>query len=93
MSTRGSTAEKRQRERAKQAKAAEKRERRQHRSNDIDATSAGGDGDGRTIGQLLAEIDSLQARFGKGTIPFEEFDEQKSELLDRMAVKLASDAS
>jgi len=93
MSTRRRTAEKRQRERAKQAKAAEKRERRQHRSSDAGATSSGEAGDDRTTGQLLAEIESLQARFDRGAIPFEEFDEQKSELLDHIAVKLDSDAS
>ena len=93
MSTRGSTPEKRQRELAKQAKAAEKRERRQDRSSDAGATSPGDGGDDLTTEQLLAQVESLHARFDEGSIPFEEFDEQKSELLDRIAVKLASDAS
>ena len=93
MSTRRRTADKRQRELAMQAKAAAKRERRQDRSSDADATSSGQAGDDPTTEQLLAQIESLHARFDEGTIPFEEFDEQKSELLDRMAVKLASDAS
>ena len=90
MATRRTTSEKRQRERAKQAKAAAKRERRQDRSTDspsdeIDAA----DDDDLPTEQLLARIEELHADYDAGTVSFEEFDEQKSALVDRIALRLA----
>jgi hypothetical protein len=92
MATRRTTSDKRQRERAKQAKAAAKRERRQDRSSDArldDAGTGSADDDDLTTEQLLARIEELHADYDAGTVSFEEFDEQKSELVDRIALRLA----
>lgn len=90
MATRRTTSDKRQRERAKQAKAAAKRERRQDRSTD-EATDEpdGRDADDLTTEQLLARIEALHADYDAGTVSFEDFDLQKADLLDRIALKLA----
>jgi len=90
MATRRTTSDKRQRERAKQAKAAAKRERRQDRSSDVTMTETETeDDDDLTTEQLLQRIEDLHASYDAGTVSFEEFDEQKSELVDRIALRLA----
>ena len=91
MATRRTTSDKRQRERAKQAKAAAKRERRQERSSGggedtVDETDAGED---LATEQLLERIETLHAAYDAGELSFEDFDEQKSELFDRIALRLA----
>jgi hypothetical protein len=91
MATRRTTSDKRQRERAKQAKAAAKRERRQDRSTDAGETTdadAPTDED-LTTEQLVARIEALHADYDAGNVTFEDFDEQKSDLLDRIALRLA----
>ena len=77
-----------QRERAKRAKAADKRERRQERS-------AGGEDDLQdsavrvdeelSAGEIMARLESLHARFEAKTLDFDTFEEQKRELLERLA--------
>ena len=90
MATRRTTSGKRQRERAKQLKAAAKRERRQERSTEDDLVQASTDfDDDLTTEQLVQRIEALHADYDAGTVTFEEFDEQKAELLDRIALRLA----
>ena len=91
MATRRTTSDKRQRERAKQAKAAAKRERRQDRSTDaVETTDADAPTDeDLTTEQLVARIEALHADYDAGNVTFEDFDEQKSDLLDRIALRLA----
>ena len=90
MATRRTTSGKRQRERAKQLKAAAKRERRQERSTEDDLVQASTDfDDDLTTEQLVQRIEALHADYDAGTVTFKEFDEQKAELLDRIALRLA----
>ena len=90
MATRRTTSGKRQREHAKQLKAAAKRERRQERSTEDDLVQASTDlDDDLTTEQLVQRIEALHADYDAGTVTFEEFDEQKAELLDRIALRLA----
>ena len=90
MATRRTTSGKRQRERAKQLKAAAKRERRQERSTEDDLVQASTDlDDDLTTEQLVQRIEALHADYDAGTVTFEEFDEQKAELLDHIALRLA----
>jgi len=89
MATRRTTSDKRQRERAKQAKAAAKRERRQDRSTDPGETTDVPRDEDLTTEQLVARIEALHADYDAGNVTFEDFDEQKSDLLDRIALRLA----
>jgi hypothetical protein len=90
MATRRTTSDKRQRERAKQAKAAAKRERRQDRSTDteLDDSEPSAE-DELTTEQLVERIEALHSNYDAGTVSFEDFDEQKNALLDRIALRLA----
>jgi hypothetical protein len=88
MATRRTTSDKRQRERAKQAKAAAKRARRQEKTSD-ETVETSTDDDAATTEQLLERIEALHASFDAGTLPFEEFEEQRSELVDQLAIRLA----
>ncbi len=94
MATRRTTFNKRERERAKQAKAAAKRARRQDKTtdeDDVDITSSG-DGGGagsETTEVLLKRIETLHEDYDAGRISFEDFDEQKSELVDKLAICLS----
>jgi hypothetical protein len=81
-----------QRDRDKKAKAAAKREKRQERS----ANPEGGEGvdvlvedDGTSelsADDLLKLIESIHKRFEAGTMTYEEFEEQKVDLLSRLPV-------
>jgi hypothetical protein len=89
MATRRTTFDKLQRERAKKAKAAAKRERRQERgegdeSGDIDVDL--GAEEELTPGQLLERIEAVHQRYAAEQISFEEFEEQKTELLTRLSL-------
>jgi hypothetical protein len=90
MATRRTTSDKRQREREKQQKAAAKRARRQERG-DADDTPAvdAGPVDDEPTQELLLRMETLHANYDAGTLTFEEFEDQKSELLDRIAIRLA----
>ncbi len=90
MATRRTTSDKRQRERAKQAKAAAKRERRQDRSTDAELDDSEPSAvDELTTEQLVERIEALHSNYDAGTVSFEDFDEQKNALLDRIALRLA----
>jgi hypothetical protein len=92
MATRRTTSDKRQRERAKQAKAAAKRARRQGGAVEgfEEPTPEASTGPSESTEQLIARMESLQEKFDAGQIEFEEFDEQKSELLDKIALSLTA---
>ena len=80
-----------QRDRDKKAKAAAKRERRQERSaanSEAEATDTiVADGTGElSADELLKAIESIHRRFEAKTISYEEFEEQKAELLSRLPV-------
>jgi len=89
MATRRTTHDKRQRERAKQEKAAAKRARRQDRDGDPDVEIADTVDTDESTEQLLAKIEALHARYDEGSVSFEDFEEEKSSLLDRIAVRLS----
>ena len=89
MATRRTTFDKRERERSKQAKAAAKRARRQDKSDDPEITTSESNDGGFTTESLLKRIEELHEDYDAGRISFEDFDEQKSELVDRLAICLA----
>jgi hypothetical protein len=88
MATRRTTFDKLQRERAKKAKAAAKRERRQDRSSDegadVDVDLAAEEQ--LSPGELLERIEAVHERFAAGQMSFEDFEEQKTELLTRLSL-------
>jgi predicted RNA-binding protein with PIN domain len=82
-----------QRDRDKKAKAAAKRERRQERSANSgsdeaeDTDTLVGDGVSElSADELLKAIESIHRRFEEKSITYEEFEEQKVELLSRLPV-------
>jgi hypothetical protein len=85
------TFEKLQRDRAKQAKAAAKREKRQQRADEaasadetpVDVTSYGEE---LSASQLLELVEKLHKQFDDEVISFEDFEEQKAELMARLPV-------
>jgi hypothetical protein len=88
MATRRTSFDKLQRERAKRAKAAGKRERRQERA------AAGDEGsedlsvatdEELSAGELMQRLEVLHNRFEANSIDFDTFEEQKRELLERLA--------
>ncbi len=86
MASKGTTYDKLQRERAKKAKAALKRERRQDRSTDTsEAMPIGDNGYQDNPDDLLAHLTIAHARFEANEINFEEFEELKTGLLERLA--------
>lgn len=86
MASRRTTFDKLQRERAKKAKAAAKRERRLEKSSETDDESMGGtSGRQDNPADLLEEIAAVHARFEAKEIDFEEFEELKTDLFERLA--------
>jgi len=88
MATRRTTFDKLQRERAKKAKAAAKRERRQEKGENVgddDLLDLGAEED-LTPGELLARIEAVHERYAAGQLSFEDFEEQKTELLTRLSL-------
>lgn len=82
-----------QRDRDKKAKAAAKREKRQERAAGTDegdvVTDVMIDDDGKSelsADDLLKLIESIHQRFDAGTMTYEEFEEQKVDLLGRLPV-------
>ena len=80
-----------QRDRDKKAKAAAKRERRQERSAGGGTEEATDtmvdDGVGElSADELLKAIESIHQRFEAKTITYEEYEEQKADLLSRLPV-------
>jgi hypothetical protein len=88
--------EKLQRDRAKKAKAAAKREQRQNKDaepatavleDDGTAPLAGDDHDGElSATELLERIEAIHRRFDAKQMTFEEFEEEKAELLRRLPI-------
>ncbi|MCU0310486.1 MAG: hypothetical protein MUE36_06050 [Acidimicrobiales bacterium] len=87
--------EKLQRDRAKKAKAASKREKRQGRGEAEDGTPIeapdtaallADDGHELTAGELLALVEELHRQYEAKEIEFDEFEERKIELLERLQV-------
>ena len=88
--------EKLQRDRAKKAKSAAKREKRQSgepipgEATDeelLETPLAGDDHDGElSAGELLERIEAIHRRFDAKQITFEEFEEEKAELLRRLPI-------
>lgn len=87
--------EKLQRDRAKKAKAASKREKRQGRGEPEDTTAPeapdtaallADDGHELTAGELLALVEELHRQYDAKEIEFDEFEERKIELLERLQV-------
>jgi hypothetical protein len=88
MATRRTTFDKLQRERAKKAKAAAKRERRQEKGENEggdDLLDLGAEED-LTPGELLQRIEAVHERYAAGQLSFEDFEEQKTELLTRLSL-------
>jgi hypothetical protein len=88
MATRRTTFDKLQRERAKKAKAAAKRERRQDKAGDEeqDLDVDLGSEEQLSPGELLQRIEAVHERYAAKQISFEEFEEQKTELLTRLSL-------
>jgi hypothetical protein len=85
------TFEKLQRDRAKQAKAAAKRARRLEKGNEepeeetpIDVSQLGEE---LSAAQLLDLVEKLHKQFDDEVISFEEFEDQKTELMARLTVE------
>jgi hypothetical protein len=88
MTTRRTSFDKLQRERAKRAKAAGKRERRQERSAEESEPNEAIDipaGETLSAGELMQRLEVLHNRFEANRIDFDTFEEQKRELLERLA--------
>jgi hypothetical protein len=83
VATQRTTFEKMQRERAKKAKASAKRERRLEKSAESDENDVAVSTD--NAADLLSRIERLHAQFEAKQISFEEFEEQKLELYERLA--------
>lgn len=88
------TFEKLQRDRAKQAKAAAKREKRMQRTAEatdetpIDVNAVSSEpGEELSAAQLLELVEKLHKQFEDEVISFEEFEDQKTELMARLTVE------
>lgn len=96
MGTRQTTFGKLERERAKKAKAAAKRARRQGRGTDLEGEMPEGDAvetatrpnavGGESEAELLKRIEAVHERYDAGMISFIDFEAEKTELLDRLAL-------
>lgn len=85
--------EKLQRDRAKKAKAANKREKRQGKAEDEESPAGpdteallADDGHELTAGELLVLVEELHRSYEAKEIEFDEFEERKIELLQKLSV-------
>ena len=85
MAAKRTTFDKLQRERAKKAKAAAKRERRLDRSDRPEGDELPRPDGTVTQAELLHRIQDLHARYENEEVPFEQFEEEKEELLALLA--------
>ena len=87
MANQRTTFDKLQRERAKKAKQAAKRDRRQGKDDDVDATDESDDTPTELLSssELLARIERVHAQFDANEISFEDFEETKADLFQRLA--------
>lgn len=90
MATQRSTFGKRDREMAKAAKARAKRERRDSRSELEPEPKP--ELVGASAAELVEQLRDLHTAYDDGRIAFEDFDEQKSELTDQIAIRMASES-
>jgi hypothetical protein len=90
MATRRTTSNKRERERSKQAKAAAKRERRLDKSPDEDGEDAVEfDENSATTDELIERIAAMHEKYDDGQMTFEDFDEEKTELMALLTARLS----
>jgi hypothetical protein len=90
MATRRTTSNKRERERSKQAKAAAKRERRLDKSPDDDGEDAVEfDENSATTDELIERIAAMHEKYDDGQMTFEDFDEEKTELMALLTARLS----
>jgi hypothetical protein len=93
MASRGTTFAKQERDRAKKARAAEKRERRAAKAaeeevgTDAPAPELPAEGEDIPAADLLRLVEELHQAFADKRIDFEEFEERKAELMERIAVE------
>jgi hypothetical protein len=83
--------EKLQRDRAKKAKAAAKREKRLEKGTDEEVEEETlppltDDGKELTAAELLARVEEIHRLFEEKKISFEDFEEQKADLMARISV-------
>lgn len=95
MAANRTTFEKLQRDRAKKAKAAAKREKRLARSQGTDGleeiaepveVTVGDTSEPLSAEELLKLVEKVHADYDSGTLTFEEFEEKKLELMERLTV-------
>jgi predicted transcriptional regulator len=84
-----STFGKRDREMAKTAKANAKRARRDARADEPVEPIV--DNDGTSADELVERLKELHDAFEDNRMSFEEFDEARSDLVDRIALKMAAE--
>ena len=90
MATRRTTSNKRERERSKQAKAAAKRERRLDKSPDEDGEEGVEfDENSATTDELIERIAAMHEKYDDGQMSFEDFDEEKTELMALLTARLS----
>jgi len=91
MSGRRTSFGKLERERAKKAKAAAKRETRHSRpetpeeGDEVEAVEVAPPISDSATSELLAKVEKLHLRFDAGDMSFEDFEEQKTELMSRLS--------
>ena len=85
-----STFGKRDREMAKAAKASAKRARREARASEPVEDTPTVDTDGSTADQLVIQLRELHDAFDDKRMSFEDFDAARTDLVDRIAVLMAS---
>ena len=85
-----STFGKRDREMAKAAKASAKRARREERAAQPAEATPIVDLDGSTADQLVIQLRELHDAFEDKRMSFEDFDARRTDLVDRIAVLMAS---
>ncbi len=84
MATNRNQFEKRERDRAKRAKALAKREKRVE--SEKAALEAGASSDAADPAKILEQVAALHEQFDAGDIKFDEFEEQKAELMGKLTV-------
>jgi hypothetical protein len=89
MATRRTTSNKRERERSKQAKATAKRERRLDKSPDENEEVVEFDENSATTDELIERIAAMHEKYDDGQMSFEDFDEEKTELMALLTARLS----
>ena len=91
MASRGTTFAKQERDRAKKARAAEKRERRAAKASEnedeLETPEIPAEGEEISPADLLRLVEELHQAFADERIDFDEFEERKAELMERISVE------